>query len=50
MRPFDLTGQRPRITKRVRPLRDPFSIGVDTGSGRLAVASRSDGTLQLVDP
>ncbi|WP_026910757.1 YncE family protein [Patulibacter minatonensis] len=46
----DLRGAKPRITKREKTIRNPFSIGVDTDSGRLVVASRSDGTLHLLDP
>ncbi len=43
-------GGRPAVGPGVATARDPFSVGVDTATGRLAIASRSDGTLQLVDP
>lgn len=46
----DLKAAKPAIVKRQKTLRNPFSIGVDTDTGRLSVASRTDGTLQLVDP
>jgi DNA-binding beta-propeller fold protein YncE len=46
----DLRAEKPAIVKRVQTLRNPFSVGVDTATGRLSVASRTDGTLQLVDP
>lgn len=48
--PVDLRGAKPTLGTAVGTARDPFSVGVDTGTGRLAVASRSDGTVQLVDP
>lgn len=48
--PVDLRPKKPTIGKPVKTARDPFSVGVDTATGRLAIASRSDGTLQLVDP
>ncbi len=48
--PVDLRPVRPRVGRPVRTVRDPFSVGVDPLSGRLLVASRSDGAVQLVDP
>jgi DNA-binding beta-propeller fold protein YncE len=45
---IDLRAAKPRVVARVATARDPFSVGIDTATGRLAVASRSDGTLQLV--
>jgi hypothetical protein len=34
----------------VATARTPLSMAVDTSTGRLAIASAGDGTLQLVDP
>lgn len=48
--PVDLRAQEPVIGEPVRTARNPLSVGVDTATGRLAVASKADGTLQLVDP
>ncbi len=48
--PVDLRPQKPTLGDPVETVRDPFSVGVDTRTGALAVASRSDGTLQIVTP
>ena len=41
---------RPRPLRRFATVRQPNSVGVDPRTGRVFVASRSDGTLQLLDP
>jgi DNA-binding beta-propeller fold protein YncE len=48
--PVDLRPAKPVMGKAVPTARDPLSVAVDTATGRLAVASKADGTLQLVDP
>ncbi|MDQ3630369.1 MAG: hypothetical protein M3417_03650 [Actinomycetota bacterium] len=48
--PVDLRPAKPKAGKAVPTARNPLSIAVDTATGRLAVASKADGTLQLVDP
>ena len=48
--PVDLRPAEPVIGKAVPTARNPLSVAVDTASGRLVVASKADGTLQLVDP
>jgi hypothetical protein len=48
--PVDLRPEEPTVGKAVPTARNPLSVAVDTASGRLAVASKADGTLQLVDP
>jgi DNA-binding beta-propeller fold protein YncE len=40
----------PKIERRIATVRDPFSDAVDPVTGRVYVASRSDGTLQVIDP
>jgi DNA-binding beta-propeller fold protein YncE len=41
---------RPRPLRRFPTVRQPNSVGVDPRTGRVFVASRTDGTLQLLDP
>ena len=48
--PVDLRPAKPTVGKAVPTARNPLSMGVDTSTGRLAIASKADGTLQLVDP
>lgn len=43
-------GPRPRRLRSFPTVRQPNTLAVDPRSGRVAVASRTDGTLQLVDP
>jgi DNA-binding beta-propeller fold protein YncE len=44
------TGDRPRRVRALPTVRQPNTVGVDPRTGRVVVASRTDGTLQLVDP
>ncbi len=48
--PVDLSGAKAVKGEPIATVRNPFSVGVDTATGRLAIASRTEGTLQLVDP
>jgi hypothetical protein len=43
-------GDEPRRLRSFPTVRQPNSVAVDPESGRVFVASRSDGTLQLIDP
>lgn len=43
-------GGRPRPLRELPTVRQPNTVAVDSHSGRLFVASRSDGTLQRIDP
>lgn len=44
------TGAEPRRGRTLPTVRQPNSVAVDERSGRLFVGSRTDGTLQLLDP
>jgi len=48
--PVDLRPAKPVVGRSVPTARNPLSVAVDTATGRLAIASKADGTLQLVDP
>lgn len=43
-------SQGPRVVAAYPTVRQPNTVGVDTRSGRVFVASRTDGLLQLLDP
>ena len=43
-------GDRPRRARTLPTVRQPNTVGVDERTGRVFVASRTDGTLQLIDP
>lgn len=43
-------GDRPTVTRRLPTARQPDSVAVNTESGRVYVASRKDGSLQIIDP
>jgi DNA-binding beta-propeller fold protein YncE len=45
---FDTDGDRPRRLRTQRTVRQPNTLAVDPRSGALVVASRTDGTLQLL--
>ncbi len=46
-----LAGSRaPRVVARYATVRQPNTVGVDTRTGRVFIASRTDGLLQLLDP
>jgi DNA-binding beta-propeller fold protein YncE len=44
------TGAEPRERRRTPTVRQPNTVAVDERTGRVAIASRTDGTLQLLDP
>jgi DNA-binding beta-propeller fold protein YncE len=43
-------GAKPRVVRTLPTVRQPNSLAADPRSGRVLVASRSAGTLQLIDP
>ncbi len=43
-------GDEPQRLRSFPTVRQPNSVAVEPGSGRVFVASRADGTLQLIDP
>jgi DNA-binding beta-propeller fold protein YncE len=45
-----VAGDAPRRGRTLPTVRQPNTLAVDPASGRLFVASRTDGTLQLIDP
>lgn len=47
---FDVSGRTPREVARFATIRQPNTVGVDPATGRVFVASRTDGLLQLIDP
>lgn len=47
---FDVSGSHPRPIGLYPTVRQPNTVGVDAATGRVFVASRTDGTLELVDP
>jgi len=48
--PVDLRGEQPELGPPVATVRNPFSLAVEPATGRLLIASQSEGTLQLVTP
>jgi len=47
---FDLAGGSPREITRLPTVEQPNTAAVDSDTGRVFVASRADGSLQLIDP
>lgn len=47
---LDVSGATPREVRRIPTVRQPNSVAVDPGSGRLWVVSRKTGQLQTIDP
>jgi DNA-binding beta-propeller fold protein YncE len=47
---LDLSGTQPREVTRFPTVRQPNTVTIDPDTGRVFVASRTDGTLQLIDP
>ena len=43
-------GDEPKRLRSFPTMRQPNSVAVEPGSGRVFVASRADGTLQITDP
>jgi DNA-binding beta-propeller fold protein YncE len=47
---LDLSGGAPRVVATIPTVRQPNTVAVDPATGRIFVASRADGGVQLVDP
>jgi DNA-binding beta-propeller fold protein YncE len=47
---LDLATGTPDVSARFATVRQPNTVAVDSATGRIFVASRTDGTVQLVDP
>lgn len=47
---FDVSGPAPREVARFPTVRQPNTVGTDPSTGRVFVASRTDGRLELIDP
>jgi len=47
---FDVSSATPQELARFATVRQPNTVGTDPGTGRVFVASRTDGQLQLIDP
>jgi DNA-binding beta-propeller fold protein YncE len=46
----DLGGAKPAVAATFPTVRQPNTVAVDSATGRVFVASRTDGTVQLIDP
>jgi DNA-binding beta-propeller fold protein YncE len=46
----DLGGAKPVVVATLPTVRQPNTVAVDSATGRIFVASRTDGTVQLIDP
>lgn len=47
---IDLGGARPKVAYRFDTVRQPNTVAVDSGTGRVFVAGAANGELQLIDP
>lgn len=47
---IDLAGSAPAVADTFATIRQPNTVAVDSATGRVFVASRADGTVQLIDP
>jgi DNA-binding beta-propeller fold protein YncE len=47
---IDIGGGAPRIVASFPTVRQPNSVGVDEGSGRVVVVGRDEGAVQVFDP
>jgi DNA-binding beta-propeller fold protein YncE len=47
---LDVSGSAPRQIARFPTVRQPNTVGTDPATGRMFIASRTDGLLQLIDP
>ena len=46
---YDTAQDRPREVQRYPTVQNPYSVGVDSVSGRLFVAGVTDGVVQIID-
>jgi hypothetical protein len=47
---YDMSGPTPQERQRLSTVQNPYTVGVDSTTGRLFIASASGGLLQIVDP
>ncbi len=47
---IDFSGDAPRVAVRIPTIRQPNTVAVNSATGRIFVASPTEGALQLVDP
>ena len=47
---IDLTGAQPKIVARFPTVRQPNTVAVDSGTGRVFVAGAADGVVEIIDP
>ncbi|MGI8647410.1 MAG: YncE family protein [Mycobacteriales bacterium] len=47
---IDMSGKSPKVTQRLPTLRQPNTVAIDSSTGRLFVASPTQGELELIDP
>jgi DNA-binding beta-propeller fold protein YncE len=47
---LDVSGSAPREIARLRTVRQPNTVAVDSATGRVFVAGRTEGQLELIDP
>jgi DNA-binding beta-propeller fold protein YncE len=47
---LDLGGRKPTVVATLPTVRQPNTVAVDSATGRVFVAGRTDGTVELIDP
>jgi hypothetical protein len=47
---YDMTHPKPREVARLATLQNPYSLGVDSATGRPFVAGVATGQIQIIDP
>jgi hypothetical protein len=47
---YDMTNATPREVQRLPTVQNPYTLGVDSKTGRLFIAGVTGGVLQIVDP
>ena len=47
---IDISGDTPRLVRSLPTIQQPNTVGVDETTGRLAIASATEGAVQLLDP
>ena len=47
---YDMTAATPREVQRLPTVQNPYTLGVDSTTGRLSVAGVTDGVVQIIEP
>jgi hypothetical protein len=47
---YDMTGATPREVRRLPTVQNPYTLGVDSLTGRLFIAGVTAGVVQIIDP